>query len=140
MAESSTTGREHAGTFADDAEGRSYVSAVEIDGDRFPPTVTLLLTRNEIPPGIHDLLDHYQASIVDAAAGAEGLHLTVRVGEKWKDAGTREIREHGNSLVLTLPREALDAARLGQQAVDLHARDGEVHIKKHQGGPRFPSR
>lgn len=129
---------EHAGTFADDAQGRSYVGAVEVHEDRFPPTVTLLLERDEIPPGIHDLIDHYQADITDARMGGEGLHVDVSVPEAWKDAGTRTIRRHGNSLVLTLPREALEAARLDEEQVDLHARTGEVHVKKHDDGPRFP--
>lgn len=138
MAAPETARTEHAGTFADDAEGRSYVSGVQVNQDRFPPTVTVMLSRGEIPPGIEDLIDHYQAEIVDAAVASDGLHLDVEVPEEWKDAGTRKIREHGNSLVLTLPREALDAAKVGSETVDLHARTGEVHIKKHEGGPRFP--
>lgn len=130
--------RAYAGTFAEQAAERSGVKAADVDEERFPPRVTVSLSQGAIPPGVRDLLDHFQAEIQDAQAATDGLVLTVTVPEPWKDAGTRTIREHGNSLVLTLPREALDAATLGEEQVDIHARDGEVHVKKHDGGPRFP--
>jgi len=138
MAQVESQHRAYAGTFAEQAAERAGVKAADVDEERFPPRVTVSLSQGAIPPGVRDLLDHYQASIEDAQAATDGLVLTVTVPEPWKDAGTRTIREHGNSLVLTLPREALDAASLGEEQVDLHARAGEVHVKAHEDGPRFP--
>lgn len=130
---------ENVATFVEDAEGRSYVSWTDIEGDHFPPQAVVALTTDEIPPGIHDLIDHYQADIVDAMLDpGEGLVLNIEVPNPWKDAGTRTVRQHGNSLVLTLSREALDASDIGTEKVDLHARQGEIHVNRHDGGPRFP--
>ena len=130
--------RSHAGTFRDKVDGLPAVIEASVDADRFPPLVTVLVSGDRITAGVHDLLDQYQAEIEDVRYDGAGLALTVSVPEPWKDAGSRTIREHGNSLVLTLPHEALDAASLGEQRVDLHARDGEIHVKSHDGGLRFP--
>lgn len=130
--------RAYAGTFAEKAADLSPVRDAQVDAERFPPRVTVELNSSHIPPGVHDLLDHYQADLQDVTYDGAGLRLDVTVPEPWKDAGTRTIRTHGNSLVLTLPREALDAAGLSEEQVDLHARSGEVHVKAHDDGPRFP--
>lgn len=129
---------ENVTTFVEDATGRSYVKDTAVLGERYPPRAVLKISRDAIPAGVHDLIDHYDAQIVDVEAEAHGLTLVVTVPEAWKDAGNRTVREHGNSLVLTLSREALDASGIGLEKVDLHARHGEVHITKHDGGPRFP--
>lgn len=130
--------RSYAGTFAEKAADLSGVKGADVDADRYPPRIAVSLRQGSVPPGVHDLLDYYQAEIQDVTAATDGLVLDVTVPDPWKDAGTRTIREHGNSLVLTLSREALDAAGLDAEQVDLHARDGEVHVKAHDGGPRFP--
>jgi hypothetical protein len=130
--------RPTADTFAERAAALSPVRDVAIDEARVPPRVNVDINATHIPEAVHDLLDRFQADIEDAATGATGLRLTVTVPTPWKDAGTRTVREQGNSFMITLPQEALDAAALGQERVALHARDGEIHVKRHDGGPRFP--
>jgi hypothetical protein len=124
--------------FAADAADHSHVREAAVDGDRTPPRVTVEIRGARVPEGVHDRIDRFQATIVDAAARGGTLRLTVTVPEPWKDAGVRTIRQQGNSCILSLPPEALDAAALGQEQVALHARDGEIHVARHDGGPRPP--
>jgi hypothetical protein len=113
---------------------------VQVERDRYPVRLTVVLRGGTIEDGVHDVLDHYHATIEDASRTGGGLRLSLAVREPWKDAGTRSIRSHGKSLVLTLPREALDAAGLAEDSVAIHARQDEIHIARQTDEPLGPNR
>lgn len=117
------------------------VGAIDVDGSRYPPRVKVGLSTYDIPDGVHDLIDHHSATLVDAKVreGTAHLDVTLAVPERWKDGGPRTVRAIGSSTGLTLPPEALDASGITQETeVDVHARPGELHIRDHNDGPRLP--
>lgn len=121
------------------------VGAATVERDRYPPQVTIDLTTPTIQPGVHDVLDAFGSTIedteakVDTSGEVPGLRLFVTAGEAWKDAGNRTLRSQGSSLVVNIPPEAIDASGLqAEETLDIHARSGELHIKSHEDGPRFP--
>ncbi|AGM11182.1 hypothetical protein M197_gp17 [Haloarcula hispanica tailed virus 2] len=128
--------RASAGTFAEKAADLSPVRSAETDLERFPPRVAVEVNASSIPPGLRDLLDAYDADVRDVTWDGAGLRLEVAVPDPWKDGGVRTVRKQGGSLLFNIPPEALDASGIGEEKVAVHAREGELHVKRQEGEGR----
>lgn len=112
------------------------VSNVELDTDRIPPRANVALDHDEmdgdgLPGAVTDGLDYFNARIEDITFTGYGPVLKVALYPRWSDGGTTHIRSHGSSSVATIPPEAMDRSALSVDSeLDVHARDGEIHLKQ----------
>lgn len=95
--------------FADHVGQHPHVSETTLDTTRAPPRLVIVLTEPTITPGVRDLLDKYDADIVDARVGPDSvLVLEVLVADELYETGERKIREQATSNVVTLTPETLE--------------------------------
>jgi len=113
------------------------VNRVSENTSRYPGRVSIEIEGWKVLDGIRDLVREFNADIVDVEAGPDSLTLYVEVRESWKDGGVRSARKGGGSIVLTLPREALEASGLDTGQMALHGRTNEIHITSHSS-PEAP--
>jgi len=107
------------------------VTDVRIHEDRRPIRLSVTLADGRIPAAVHDRLDEYGGIIEDASITDGQLSLTIYLEGAWHAKETNPIRPHGGSLVVTLPREALDDAEIGNgDDVTISSRYGELLLRR----------
>jgi len=121
----------------DDLAQHDDVENVQVNSDRRPHRVDVVLASDAVPEGVRDIVADHQATIEDPFVvyddSLEGdlLGLVLRPSQAWRPAGQRALRAHGGSIVCTLTRESLEASGLGKNTeVDLVAREDEVRITR----------
>lgn len=114
--------------YAKEVQDLTEVQDVDLIAGRYPARLRVRIHGWETSAGFEDLRDRYGGEIVAAEADTDSLILTVEVREKWKMGGVRSARKEGGSVVLTLPREALEASGLDTGQMALSAREDEIHI------------
>jgi hypothetical protein len=115
-------------TVAREAETVPDVESATANTCRYPARVTVVIDGWTIPAGLHDRIDQVGAELVDAEAGPEALTVHLDVREPWRMAGVRSARKEGGSVVVAIPREAMEASGLETGDRALSARPGEIHI------------
>lgn len=108
-----------------------HVEMAEVDTTRVPARVELTLSSSGITPGVSDILDKHNARIEYAEGDEDGLALELRIEDTLRDAGTNRLRNHGSSVVITFPREALELSGFESgDELSIDARDGEVRLTR----------
>lgn len=112
------------------------VESVAPQPDRTPPRATVTLTESSIPPAAQDILDDpkINAEIDKPLTTPDGaLQFDAVLGTRWRPAGIRKVFSHGNSVAVTLTREALDTAGFEiEDKIIEEASDGEIRISLHE--------
>lgn len=109
------------------------VRHVSVNSERVPPRVRIEFddTVTELPGSIKDRLDTYNAAIKDIEVDSDTLIVTVTVGGRWENVGTRSVSTHGNSPCLILLQEFQARSNITfHDRVRVHARDGEIKFTK----------
>lgn len=116
-----------------DASSIDGVRDAAVSTAKYPERVEIELDVASIPEYVRGWLDARNARITDAVVRADGgLTIEVLPRESLKPAGQRNVRTHGNSVVVTLTREALDLSGFDEgDKVDINAREGEVRFTHH---------
>jgi hypothetical protein len=106
----------------------------EVDLSRHPTRLSVGIADSEIPAGVHDLLELYDARIVDVATAANGepsITLDLVLDDRWHVAEARQMKNWGNSIVVTFPKEALDMAEFDLDTrVAIRARKDEILLTR----------
>jgi hypothetical protein len=106
-----------------------HVAHASLRAARTPCRVDVEFRSGSIPAPVQDIIDHYDADIVDPACLSGDLRVSLIVTEPLADAGTRNVRRWGGSLALTLTDDAKAAlAAADGTPVSLSARDGELRV------------
>lgn len=112
------------------------VTAVVRDSRR-PLRIDITIWADEIPAGVSDVLEEFNAVLDDAEIVSDvptdsgyGLRVTAYLAADFEYFGEFLTRIHGNSVVVTLSPEARDAAGVEEhEDVDVYARPGEFRVR-----------
>lgn len=107
------------------------VEDVVLKDHRTPERVAVLLNQDTTPPGVTDAIEVFEATIHDPRCTEDGLAFDLTCEHEFKAEGSMQIREHGNSKVVTVPTDALDSShlQLGDR-LDIEARPGQLRFTR----------
>lgn len=117
---------------ADQLRTHQGVTAVNVGSDRRPIQLVITTNTQSIPGGVRDVMDEAGIIITDANVTASGgLRLTTIVQMEYDHIATYQVRPHGNSYVVTLPKKEMpDYGISNRDLVDIYGRPGEFRIVK----------
>lgn len=104
--------------------GLASVESATVQPSRRPVRVEVVFPAGRISDEARDVFNEFGA-VIDNATVGDGLVVRVYLTPKYTFIDRFPVRVHGNSLVVTLPRDGLDEAGAEKgDMLSIYARDG----------------
>lgn len=107
-----------------------HVDSIETHDDQNPPLIDVEFTTTHVPPSVHDLLDLYDARILNPRVTDDGtLAVDITVRSAFECKGSNAIRERGGSSMIAIPPSAMQCAGFHvDDKLFVDARENELRL------------